>query len=131
MPFQTVNKKNTPPFKVEREGSDKILVIDYTKSPFYPSIEDNDFCMADVMNLLIEVGEITTLTLSEERNYVYPYEQVKLLNQLRNVYVELIKDKNILELPKATNAIEEEIYGKALINLRFILLETLKRDPIK
>lgn len=130
MPFEPVNKKNLPPFKVEREGADKILIIDYTKSPFYPLLEDNDFCMADVMNLLIEVGDVTTITLSEERNYVYPYEQVQLLNEIRNAYIELVKDKKILELPKGTTIIEEEIYGKSLITLRFIILETLKRDPI-
>ncbi len=130
MAIQAPKKSGLPQYKIEREEADKILVIDYTKSPYYPLLEDNDFCMADVMNILIEVGEITTLTLSEERNYVYPYEQVQMLNELRNAYVQLIKDKNIMAMPKATTALSEEIFGKALVTLKLIILETFKRDPI-
>ena len=63
MPFEPVNKKNLPPFKIEREGADKILIIDYTNSPYYPSIEDNDFCMADV-------GNITSILITNAINVV-------------------------------------------------------------
>ena len=123
-------KQNGVPFKIEREGADKNLVLDYTQTHSYPSLEDNELCLGTVMDTLIEVGEVTNIILSEERNYVYPYDQALLLNELRNVYIKLIKEHEILKLPLAENAAQEDVLSSALITLRHIILELLKRDPV-
>lgn len=104
--------------------------MDYNKTYLYPSIEDNELCFSQVMSTLIEVGTVTNIILSEERNYVYPFEQTQILNELRDVYIKLLKQFNILVMPLSEQPVQEEIYALALVNLQLILLDLFKKDPV-
>ena len=69
-------------YRIEREGAEVNLIVDCLSCPLYPSIEDHAFYMAKVIDILISEGHVTTITLSSERNYVYPSDQVMYLNQI-------------------------------------------------
>ncbi len=116
--------------KLDRVGSEKHLIIECKDPAQYLSLEDSEITFQQVINSLIEVGNVTSIILSMERNYLYPYEQTRILNNLTEIYLRLLKDQEILTFPKAENEEEEEVYGRALVNIRYILLDIFKRDPI-
>ncbi len=116
-------------YKVEREGSEKILTFDYTKSVIYPSIEDNEEVMEQAVNAIIEVGRVTTLIFMAERNYIYDFKQTNLLNQIAELYIDLTKVKDIMG-PKYMGELCPEHYPKRLFYIRKIVLEMFKKDPI-
>lgn len=117
------------PYSLDRDGSEKNLSFDYTKSVLYPSIEDNEETLERTMNTLVEVGRVTNITFKAERNYIYDLKQVNLLNQLGELYVNLTKVKNIMGKEHMGEFCPEH-YPKRLFYIRKILLELFKRDPI-
>lgn len=110
-------------YDIVREGGEINLVINTIGCPFYPSLEDSEICMEKTINILLETGAVTTITYQAERNYIYPYEQIRMLNELASLYVYLIKQKKILK---------KEVVGvpEILDVVRKIVMEQLKRDPI-
>ena len=84
-------------YEIEREGAEANLVINTIGCPFYPSLEDNEIAMEKTVDLIIETGPITTITYQAERNYIYPFEQAKFINELAATYIYLIKEKEILK----------------------------------
>lgn len=119
-------------YEIEREGTEANLVIDTANCDFYPSLEDNEICMAKTVDLLVEVGTISTITYQAERNYIYPYEQTKLMNEVADAYVYFIKDKKLLT-PEALGISTPscvKFYPERLHTIRYVIMELLKRDPI-
>ncbi|MCD6547413.1 MAG: type II/IV secretion system ATPase subunit [Nanoarchaeota archaeon] len=117
-------------YDVEREGTEINLIINTIGCPFYPSLEDSEICMEKTINILIEVGTVTTIVFQAERNYIYPYQQVRLLNEIAKAYVYFVKERKILD--KKALGLEScpSVYSEALDIIRRIILEQLKRDPI-
>lgn len=115
-------------YKIER-GADEInLIINCIGCIYYPAMEDNAMCMRRIIDRLLELGNVTTITLSADRNYVYPFEQVKLLNEVRDVIVFLIKEKTILSLPAQGLECTKCYAGKFPIIKH--LMELVRGDPI-
>jgi len=120
-------------YKIEREGEFKNLIVDFIGTLYYPSIEDSPACMRRIMEILEKEGHVNTITLREEKNYVYPEDQVELLNEIRDIYVYLVKDKKILrytykQLSKVTQ--NKAKVGEYLEKIRRIVYVLLKEDPI-
>ena len=118
-------------YEVVREGGEINLVISTIGCPFYPSLEDSEITMEKTINILIEVGTVTNITYQAERNYIYPYEQVKLLNEIASIYIYLLRQKKILN--KGTLGLGSKcvgIYPEVVDAVRKIVMEQLKRDPI-
>ncbi len=119
-------------YEIVREGGEINLVINTIGCPFYPSLEDSGECMEKTINLLIETGAVTTITYQAERNYIYPFEQVKFLNEIASVYVYLIKQREILK--KESIGLDspdcQKFYPELLHTIRRIVMEQLKRDPV-
>ena len=67
-------------FKLEREGSDRNLRINFIGTPYYPSLEESEEVMEGVLNLMIELGGVTNIILASDMNFVYPPDQTKLIN---------------------------------------------------
>ena len=83
-------------YEVEREGTERDMVIKWADLTIYPSIEGDPITMERVINYLIEAGSMTSITFSAEKNYIYPYNQTKLLNEIARLFVYLVKDKKVL-----------------------------------
>ena len=118
-------------YDIERERGDINLAINTIGCTFYPSLEDNEECMEKTINILIETGAVTSIIFQAERNYIYPFEQVRLLNEIAETYVYLIKEKEILSKKTLGKDIENsKIYPEFLNTIKKIVAEKLRRDPI-
>ncbi len=118
-------------YEIERERGEMNLAINTIGCTFYPSLEDNEECMEKTIDVLIETGAVTTIIFQAERNYIYPFEQVRLLNEIAETYVYLIKEKEILSKKTLGKNIENsKIYPEFLNSIKKIVAEKLKRDPI-
>ncbi len=132
-------------YNVEKTAGEINLVVDCLSCPLYPSIEDHAFYMSKIIDILLQVGHVTTITLSSERNYVYPYDQVKLLNQIADVYLDLVKRKKVTSpemlstdkrflaerfrvISKILRMIKEDPIGAYVYVIRRIREEEIKRD---
>lgn len=119
-------------YEVEREGGEINLIIDTTACPFYPSLEDSEICMEKTTDILVDTGPVTLITFLAERNYVYPYEQVNILNEIAAIYVYLIKEKEVLKqetLGTWPNTCTK-CFASRLHTIREIVMDQLKRDPV-
>jgi len=125
-------KDEKAPYELIREGARKTLLIDTIGSMHYPSIEDNSYWMAKIIDFLLEVGSVDSIVLSSDRNYVYPYEQAKLLNQIKDLIIYLVQEKKILgyEELKGISGDITRIYADRSAVLRRIILDLLKKDPL-
>ena len=124
MPFE----KNTRGYEVIKEAQDNVLKIDANSWSYLPSIENNPLVMASVLDLLIEVPNVTRIIFSQRRNYIYPYDQTQILIEIANLYNHLSKQKRLLMLgiTESTN----KYYEGWKIVLQNIILTLLKQDPI-
>lgn len=119
-------------YEIEREGAEVNLVIDTEKCDFFPSLEENEECMSRTVDLIIETGPVSTITYKAERNYIYPLEQAKIINELARIYIYLVKEKNILR-PGAMgldNPTCTKFYPEFTHIIHSIIGDKLKRDPI-
>ncbi len=117
-------------FKLEREGSDRNLRINCVGCPYYPSLEDSEHCMENVMNLMIELGGVTNIILSSDMNFVYPPEQTRLLDEVAQVYLKLDQEKEILKYPLVQSPMLQKELVQALSTTKQIILAMFKKDPI-
>ncbi len=108
-------------YKIDISGEEKELIVTCEDCTIYPSIEDNELCMKKVIDFLIEVGNVTSITIKSDRNYVYPYEQVELLNEVASCFIVLIKEKEILN---------KEGISKRGYNIIVKFLNLYKKDPL-
>ncbi|MDD5182263.1 MAG: type II/IV secretion system ATPase subunit [Candidatus Nanoarchaeia archaeon] len=119
-------------YEVQREGNEANLIVSTFGCPFYPSLENSPECMSRTVDLLVETGTVTTITYKAERNYVYPLEQVNLLNQIADAYIYFIKEKNILNPHKIglSDSNTMFLYPEFISLLKRIVIDQLKSDPI-
>ena len=85
-------------YVIEKEGANTILKINYDGYPSLPSVEDSEFTMARVIDILVESPGVNTILFTQRRNYVYSYEQTNILSEIAGVYSYLTKQKKILSL---------------------------------
>ena len=121
---------NCNKFDIEREGSDKNLRIKCLGCPYYPSIEDSEHCMENIINHIIEIGGITNIILASDMNFVYPPEQVLLLDEIARVFVKLEQEDEILKYPIVSNPILQRSIVNALSVVKDVFLDWFKRDPV-
>ena len=115
-------------YTIEREGVDTNLIIDTEKCEFYPSIEESEDCMSKTIELLTEVGSVSTITFKAERNYVYPFEQTKLINEIARAYVYFVKEKNVLK-PENLGLTDKscmKFYPEFLHIMRSVIIDNFK-----
>ncbi|MBN1923302.1 MAG: type II/IV secretion system ATPase subunit [Nanoarchaeota archaeon] len=124
------NNGNCGEFQLEREGSDRNLRINCVGCPYYPSIEDSEHCMENVVNLMIELGGVTNIILSSDMNFVYPPEQTRLLDEVSQVFLKLEQEKEVLKYPLVQSPILQKELVQALSVTKNIMLSMFKRDPI-
>ncbi len=119
-------------YNIVREGGEINAVINTIGCSFYPSLEDSEKSMEKTIDIIIENGAVTTVTYQAERNYIYPYEQVKLLNEIASIYIYFIKQKDILKKGFLSMSSEgcSKTFPEFLHNIRYLIMEKLKRDPV-
>lgn len=126
----TMPEEKSYSYSVEREGADVILKIKYEKIPQAPSIEDDPITMARTMNTLLEVGRVTKIVFTQQRDYEYDYEQVKLLTEIAQLYNRLAKDRELMTfLLAAGDQCKNEANPRQAF-LQKALYSSLRSDPL-
>lgn len=117
-------------YTVDREEGEANLQINTLGCPFYPSLEDSEVTMEKTVDIIIEVGAVATVTFQAERNYIYPFEQTNLLNEIATAYIYFVKEMEILKQETLTTPEHTKLFPERLHIIRHIIMEELKRDPI-
>ncbi|MBS3172248.1 type II/IV secretion system ATPase subunit [Candidatus Woesearchaeota archaeon] len=124
-------KLNPGEYEIIQEGEDHIMRINFFGLDYPPSLEDNNICMASVINDLIESPNVSRIIFSSDRNYQYNNEQTQMLREFGNIYVYLTKQRKILSLnslgfdPNYPTLISDKI-----ANIQYIVTNLLKSDPV-
>ncbi|MBI1970910.1 type II/IV secretion system ATPase subunit [Candidatus Woesearchaeota archaeon] len=118
-------------YEVIREGDETILRIDCDKLNRAPSVEDDPVYMAKVVDLLVEAGTATKILLHQKRDYEYDYDQTTLLLELAQLYVRLVRQKDLFSREALSMG------GKCLkhadrhyTTVQYLFYRQLKEDPI-
>ncbi|MBW2963816.1 type II/IV secretion system ATPase subunit [Candidatus Woesearchaeota archaeon] len=123
-------KKGCFDYEIVREGEEKVLRISCEECGFPPSIEDSKMAMAKTVELLMEIGGVTKLVLTQKRDYEYDYHQVSLLNEIAQLHKKLGKDErlNYSSLVAGTGCVR--YLGTGFASLQHIISTELKSDPV-
>ena len=113
----------------------KILKVNCMNCIYGASIEDFEVCMARTIDKLIQEKSTETIILSQTRDFEYDFQQVKLLKQIANCFLYLLKEKHILNKNYLTIFGDETKHTKMIIAERLGFLQNLltvkyRRDPI-
>ncbi len=117
-------------FDIYHEGDNKILKIYLEKCMFPPSIEYSEQCMTKAIDLLLQNSGVTTIILSQRREYDYDYSQVKLLIELASLYRKLSKDERFMYSHIVVDPVHEKYIRSSYANFQAILSKRLKEDPL-
>ena len=112
--------------EVERQEGEDILHVNYLQAGFVPSIADNVEVMARTIEALAENANVSRIVFVQQRNYNYPFEQVRLLGEIARIYNFLVKQEEILSPEKL------QIFGNVaeIYEDLLYLINLLKQDPV-
>ncbi len=123
MPFE----KKSRGYEIIKEAQDNIIRIDANSWSYLPSIENNPLVMSYVIDLLIQVPNVTRIIFNQRRNYIYNYDQTQLLIEIANLYNHLVKQKRLLNIAGIS---QDNKYSHWNNVVQKIILNLLKQDPI-
>jgi type IV secretory pathway ATPase VirB11/archaellum biosynthesis ATPase len=120
-------------YEVNEEGYETILSVDYEGIPKIPSIEDDELCMAKTSEALIANPGVTKVVFHQKHDYVYDYSQIKLLEELAELYKDLVKEQDILSYENITNLTADKPHSELsnkYTDLKNKVVNTLLKDPV-
>ncbi|MFH1181374.1 MAG: type II/IV secretion system ATPase subunit [Candidatus Woesearchaeota archaeon] len=118
-------------YEVVQEGDDSVLKVDFERCPFFPSLEDSEYCMSKTADMLLENPGVTKVIFYQKRDYEYDFDQVKLLHEIAAMHNRILKQKSLFDvsamgLDKPHTRLAEERYTE----IRDMIYNRLKGDPI-
>ncbi|HLD39526.1 MAG TPA: type II/IV secretion system ATPase subunit [Candidatus Nanoarchaeia archaeon] len=116
-------------YETYHEGENKILKISCENCSFPPSIEYTDLCMSKVIDTLMEVTGVTTIILTQQREYQYDYDQVSLLNELAAVYKHLTQEERFSYSHLVVDPLHERYIRSSYALFQRLVSKRLKEDP--
>jgi len=114
--------------KVNREGSEDVLYVNYIGAPFVPDLAGSADVMERTMDALIENSNVSRIILVQQKNYNYDFNETNSLIEIAQFYVYLLKQENILSHSKLITNCEQ--FFASRYNQVFSFLFLLKKDPI-
>jgi len=111
--------------KESRQG-EEILYVNYLNAPFIPDLAQDPAVMANTVDALSDNPNVSRIVFVQQRNYNYPFEQVKLLSEVARIYLYLTKQDAILSPEKLSLFAGLKDASSDLA----YLLNLLKQDPI-
>ena len=118
-------------YDVYHEGENKILKVYCEKCTFPPSVEDSALAMAKTIDLLQQVTGVTTIILTQRREYEYDYSQVSLLVELALFYRVINKEQRYSNSALVTDPLHERYLKASYAVFQRIISHKLKEDPIQ
>ncbi len=123
-------KKEGCPYSVEHEGDETILSFDCNKCAYSPSIEDNENCMARVIETLNVVESTTKIVFSQKHNYEYEIEQTAILKEIAKVYSRLTHDSDTFGIDRLNAPDCIDLASIYYMRIKNVLFELIKSDPL-
>src|SRR3989338_4770935 len=117
-------------YETYHEGENKILKIYVEKCTFPPSVEYSEVCMAKVVDTLLAVNTVTTITLSQLREYEYDFSQTSLLLELAQLYKKLNHDERYAYSQLVVNPAHERYIAGSYAQFQNLISKRLKEDPL-
>ncbi|MDO8655686.1 MAG: hypothetical protein Q7K45_00475, partial [Nanoarchaeota archaeon] len=117
-------------YETYHEGENKILKIYVEKCTFPPSVEYSEVCMAKVIETLLAVNTVTTITLSQLREYEYDFSQTILLQELAQLYKKLNHDERYAYSQLVVNPAHERYIAGSYAQFQNLISKRLKEDPL-
>ena len=112
------------------EGENKILKISAEQCTFPPSIEDSPLCMNKIVDLLLENSGITTIIITQQREYEYDYGQTALLIELAAAYHKLNNKERLRYARLVADPASEQFIRASYALFQKIISKQLKEDPL-
>jgi len=125
-----VEEKSCFSYEIVREGEKKILRISCEECNFTPSIENSQTAMTKTIELLMQIGGITKIILTQKRDYEYDYHQTVLLNEIAGLYKKLSKDQRLSYSSLVVGTGCVKYLREGFSNLQSIVFTHLKGDPV-
>ncbi|RMD65545.1 hypothetical protein D6817_05815 [Candidatus Pacearchaeota archaeon] len=123
-----VFEKNAPLYatEVNRVQGEDVLYVNTIGAPFVPQLADNPTLMAFTVEQLMNNPTIAKVVFVQQRNYVYPFEQVSLLREVAGALNYLLKREELLSPRRIA------LYGNSpeiLDDLQYFV-SLMKQDPV-
>lgn len=93
------------------------------------NIEDYPECMARVVDTVLEVKKVVSITLAKEREYEYDYEQTKMISEIAGVLDFAIKENLVAKAGMIFRKLDWA-YPDWNMRLQYILFDLLRKDPV-
>src|SRR3989338_2128375 len=116
-------------YETYHEGENKVLKISCESCNFPPSIEYSPLCMSKVIETLLSVTGVTIISLSQQREYQYDYDQVSLLNELASVYKHLTQEERFSYSHLVVDPLHERYIRSSYVQFQRLISKRLKEDP--
>ena len=113
-------------YTISREEGDVILTYKMPLSVLYPNPEDNEGVFQKVVDAIIESGEVTSVVIVSDRNYVYVKEEADLFNDVAETYKSILQSD--LTVPFSSDV--QRNFPNEVSVFNYVLFDRLKRDPI-
>ncbi len=117
-------------YEVYKEADNKILKI-YGESCSFPiSLEESETCFSKIFNLLSEISGITTIILSQQREYEYDYHQVSMLIELVSLFKSISQDERFSPAQLLDNPFAERYLRGDFAFFQRLIQHRLSSDPL-
>ncbi len=116
-------------YETYHEGENKILKVSMETCTFPPSLEYSEICFSKIIDLLLENSGVTTIILTQQREYEYDFSHTKLLNELAVLYRRLTRENRASYSHLITNPLTERYLRGSYAIFQRIITKRLKEDP--
>jgi len=116
---------------IEYEVKDSVLRINCLNWAVAPSIEDSDVAMGIVIDKLLENRGVTKVILAEARENEYDEKQTEMLREIAEAYDKILNVERIVSVKNIAIPGYESKFAPRFAELQFLVMEVLKKDPIR
>jgi len=113
----------------EYDENEQRLKIDCLGCIYGASIEDYAGCMARVLDKILEVKKVKTISLTRDREYEYGPEQTAMLVEIARVIEDVVRERLMTRI-RAHDVLQKKLYPELNARLQRIVLNLLRSDPI-
>ena len=125
-----IKHKGSIPYQTYHEGEDKVLKINLNTASFPPSIEYSEMAMSFVIDILLQESGITTIVLSQQREYDYDASQTHLLEEIAALYRQLNREERYKYSHLVLDPLHERYLRSSYSIFQRIISKKLKEDPL-
>jgi archaeal flagellar protein FlaI len=116
-------------YKITTDTGQKTLRINYEGHVIVPNIEESAFCMSQLINILLDVGEVKQIVFIQREDFIYDGIQADMLSQLATFIKDLIERKKVLDANTLGSNCPHCLRNRHNFMNIFVMSE-LREDPI-